>query len=228
VFEGADAVVHLASAYGRSEFVDASRHDTRAAKLTFDAAARAGVGQLVVLSSAMVYGARPENPIPLTERAESKPSGLSFAENKATIERLANEWQSDTGRKLTVLRPTTAVASGGSSWCTSMTWLLQLTCSCANRPMEFSTSHPTAGFEPRKSAPCQAEPLACPSRSQSQMRSCGSAGKRASSPFRPASCRTPPNRGWFPTIGSANSAGNRRGPMSRPMSRASIHGRGRT
>ena len=116
ILEGADILVNLASAYGRNEFVDAARHDTSAAQLTLDAAARAGVGQVVLLSSAMVYGARAENPIPLTEHAPVRPSALAFAENKATIERLGNEWQAATGGLLTIVRPSTAVASGRSSW----------------------------------------------------------------------------------------------------------------
>lgn len=137
VFEGADTVVHLASAYGRNEFTDASRHDSRAAKLTFDAAARAGVGQLVLLSSAMVYGARAENPIPLTERASVNPMRLAFAENKATIERLANEWQRDTEGSLTILRPSTAVAPGGSSWVARSMQLAAGLGSDSDPPLQF-------------------------------------------------------------------------------------------
>jgi len=116
VFEGADCVVHLASAYGRNEFVDASSHDTRASRLVLAAAERAKVGQFVVLSSAMVYGARAENPIPLTEVAPVRPGPLAFAESKVTIERLAREWQAKTGGSVVVLRPTTALARGESSW----------------------------------------------------------------------------------------------------------------
>ncbi len=112
----ADAVVHLASAYGSDEFVDASVHDTRATRVVLDAAALADVSQFVLLSSAMVYGARDENPIPLTELAPIAPNPLAFAENKATLERLALEWEAETGAALTILRPTTAVASQGSSW----------------------------------------------------------------------------------------------------------------
>jgi len=137
IFEGADTVVHLASAYGRAEFVDASRHDRRAAKLTLDAAARAGVGQLVLLSSAMVYGARAENPIPLTEHADVRPNPLAFAENKATIERLGSEWQASTGGKLTILRPSTAVASGGSSWVAKSMQLAAGLGSDSNPPLQF-------------------------------------------------------------------------------------------
>jgi len=137
IFDGADALVHLASAYGRNQFEDASRHDTRAAKLTLDAAARTGIGQVVLLSSAMVYGARSENPIPLTEHASVRPSPLAFAENKATIERFANEWQAATNGKLTVLRPSTAVASGGSSWVARSMQLAAGLGSDSNPPLQF-------------------------------------------------------------------------------------------
>lgn len=116
ILADADTVVHVASAYGRNEFVDASSHDTETVRLTLDAAARNGVGHFVLLSSAMVYGARPDNPIPLTEQAPVRPNALAFAENKATLERLAAEWRDRTGAKLTVVRPTTAVAPGQSSW----------------------------------------------------------------------------------------------------------------
>ena len=137
IFEGADVVVHLASAYGSNEFVDASRHDTRAAQLTLDAAARAGVNQVVLLSSAMVYGARAENPIPLTEHAPVRPNALAFAENKATIERLGREWASATGGKLTVLRPSTAVAHGGSSWVAKSMQLAAGLGSDSDPPLQF-------------------------------------------------------------------------------------------
>jgi len=137
IFEGADVLVHLASAYGRSEFLDASRHDTRAAQLTLDAAARAEIGQVVLLSSAMVYGARSENPIPLTEHAPVRPNALAFAENKATIERLGNEWRNATGGKLTVLRPSTAVANGASSWVAKSMQLAAGLGSDSDPPLQF-------------------------------------------------------------------------------------------
>ena len=137
IFDGADTVVHLASAYGRNEFVDASRHDTRAAQLMLDAAARASVAQVVLLSSAMVYGARAENPIPLTEHAQVRPSALAFAENKATIERLGQEWQAVTNGKLTIARPSTAVASGRSSWVAKSMQLAAGLGSDSDPPLQF-------------------------------------------------------------------------------------------
>lgn len=137
IFEGADTIVHLASAYGRNEFFDASRHDSRAAQLTLDAAARAGAGHVVLMSSAMVYGARAENPIPLTERAPVRPNALAFAESKVTIERLGTEWSSGTGGKLTVLRPSTAVAGGMSSWVAKSMQLAAGLGSDSDPPLQF-------------------------------------------------------------------------------------------
>lgn len=116
ILEGADVLIHLASAYGRNQFVDASSHDTRAARMCLDAAARTGVRRCVLLSSAMVYGARSDNPVPLTEQAPMRPESMAFAESKRTIERLGDDWQRTTGHELVVLRPTTAVAHGQSSW----------------------------------------------------------------------------------------------------------------
>lgn len=137
VFAGADVVVHLASAYGRNEFVDASSHDTRAARLTLDAAARAEVPKAVVLSSAMVYGARHENPIPLTEHAPVRPGALAFAESKVTIERLADDWRAQTNGSLVVLRPTTAVAQGASSWVARSLQLAAALSSDSDPPLQF-------------------------------------------------------------------------------------------
>lgn len=137
LFAGADSVVHLASAYGRNQFVDSSSHDTRAARLTLEAASSASVPQLVVLSSAMVYGADPQNPIPLTEHAPLRPGELAFAESKVTIERLAQDWQNETGADLVVLRPTTAVATGGSSWVARSLQLAAAFSSDSNPGMQF-------------------------------------------------------------------------------------------
>lgn len=137
IFEGADVVVHLASAYGRQDFVDASRLDTRAARLVLDAAARTGVAQVVLLSSAMVYGARPENPIPLTEHAPVEPGPLAFAQSKVTIERLGRDWQAATGGRLVVLRPTTAVARGSTSWVASSLALAAALSSDSDPDLQF-------------------------------------------------------------------------------------------
>src|SRR5437868_15019821 len=50
--------------------------------------------RLVYTSSAMVYGAWPNNPVPLTEDAPMRPNpGFAYATAKAEGERLAVEWR---------------------------------------------------------------------------------------------------------------------------------------
>lgn len=119
VFEGADAVVHLASRFTPSrDGTSLTEVDTDATTQTLRLASEAGVRRLVVLSSAMVYGAWENNPIPITEAAAVKPNtGFSFAEEKAELERWANSWRDDHPQsRVAVLRPTTALAAGEASW----------------------------------------------------------------------------------------------------------------
>ncbi len=119
LLRGADAVVHLASSFRPvSDGVDVGHVDVDVARHVFDAAAEAGVGLVVVLSSAMVYGAHPTNAIPILEDAPLDPNPeFSFAVVKAEIEALADQWQREhADRTVVVLRPTTAIASGEVSW----------------------------------------------------------------------------------------------------------------
>jgi nucleoside-diphosphate-sugar epimerase len=66
---------------------------------------------VVYTSTAMVYGAWPNNPVPLTEDAPMRPNpGFDFATAKAESERLALEWRDATpGARLAVLRPVTVL-----------------------------------------------------------------------------------------------------------------------
>lgn len=68
-------------------------------------------GRVVYTSSAMVYGAWPNNPVPLTEDAPMRPNpGFAFATAKAESERLAVEWRdANAGARLAVLRPATVL-----------------------------------------------------------------------------------------------------------------------
>jgi nucleoside-diphosphate-sugar epimerase len=106
--EGVDVVVHLAFAIG----TDLAGGDTAAQNVDvmrrlLDAAGAAGVGHVVLLSTAAVYGAWPNNPIPLTEDAPARPNpGFGFAAQKAELERLAGDWVDEhPGATLTILRP---------------------------------------------------------------------------------------------------------------------------
>ena len=79
-------------------------------------ATEAEISRLVVVSSAMVYGAWPNNSIPLSEDAAVRPNPEStFAVHQADAERTALEWADfNLERQVTILRPT-AVASPNAS-----------------------------------------------------------------------------------------------------------------
>ena len=79
-------------------------------------ATEAEISRLVVVSSAMVYGAWPNYSIPLSEDAAVRPNPEStFAVHQADAERTALEWADlNPDRQVTILRPT-AVASPNAS-----------------------------------------------------------------------------------------------------------------
>ena len=72
---------------------------------------------LVVVSSAMVYGAWENNPVPLTEDAVVRPANeFAYAAQVAAMEQLADDWrQARPGRTVAVLRPAVAMAANGTS-----------------------------------------------------------------------------------------------------------------
>ena len=112
--DGCDCVVHLAEDPAR-------RADPVAAAAALDrvltAAADTGVGHVVLLSSALVYGARADNPVPLTEAHPVRPvTALAHAAIKADLEERARNWAADTGAAVTILRPTATLSERDSSW----------------------------------------------------------------------------------------------------------------
>lgn len=112
-----DVVIHTASVLAPAT-AHAAGIDVDLTDRVLAAAARAGVAHVVVVSSATVYGARPENPVPLTEDAAVDPNpGFGFAEAKARIEALVERFRVDTpGVTVSVLRPTTTLAEQDASW----------------------------------------------------------------------------------------------------------------
>jgi nucleoside-diphosphate-sugar epimerase len=76
-----------------------------------------GVDRIVVVSSAMVYGALANNPIPLTEDAVLRPDpSFVYARQLASSEALVEEWRvAAPGRRVAVLRPAIPIASDGTS-----------------------------------------------------------------------------------------------------------------
>jgi nucleoside-diphosphate-sugar epimerase len=112
----AEAAVHLAP----------GDHDALAAQRVsaldgtpelLDHLTEAGVDHLVLLSSAMVYGAWPNNPVPLTEDAPLRPEvSFTFARQLAQVEQLVDEWRrARRGRTVAVLRPVLTLAADGTT-----------------------------------------------------------------------------------------------------------------
>ncbi|MCB0993752.1 MAG: NAD-dependent epimerase/dehydratase family protein [Acidimicrobiales bacterium] len=116
---GADVLVHLATAFDpRRDGRDATDEDIALSERVLSAARREHVPRLVVLSSAMTYGAWADNPVPLTEEAPRRPNPeFAFAVAKAALEDLAEKHALEhPGTTVTVLRPTTALAEDATSW----------------------------------------------------------------------------------------------------------------
>lgn len=112
LFSGADAVVHLASVSAVAT-ADPVSADLESAILqrVLDALGAAGVGHLVMMSSAAVYGARKDNPVPFTEDAEAVPNrDFAWALQRHRLEFLAQHWGQAPGRAVSVLRPAVDVA----------------------------------------------------------------------------------------------------------------------
>ena len=71
-----------------------------------------------MLSTATVYGAWPNNPVPITEDAPLRPvPDFAYAVGHAEVEQLVVDWaEDDPERTVAVLRPVTGLAEDGSSW----------------------------------------------------------------------------------------------------------------
>lgn len=97
------------------------------------------VNTVVVLSSALVYGARTDNPIPLTENAPVRPNpSIGAAIERAELERLCTTWSRSRGASCAVVRPAIVVGPENEKWLARSPWAtagLQL--SGAVAPVQF-------------------------------------------------------------------------------------------
>jgi nucleoside-diphosphate-sugar epimerase len=112
----ADVIAHVGSGDPDARARRRESVTTGVASMLADAATTA-VDQVVFVSSAVVYGAYANNPIPLTEDAVLRPDvDFVYARQLATAEALVDEWRrAQPGRTAAVLRPVVAMAADGSS-----------------------------------------------------------------------------------------------------------------
>ena len=107
--ERPDAVVHLA--FLLNPIRDEARMydiDVNGTLAVLEAASAAGVGQVLVTSSASAYGAFPDNPVPIAEDhpVRGQPD-FSYARDKAEADRVCQLWAADhPDRVMTIVRPT--------------------------------------------------------------------------------------------------------------------------
>ncbi|MCX7619379.1 MAG: NAD-dependent epimerase/dehydratase family protein [Acidimicrobiales bacterium] len=124
--EGVTAIVHLGVSRlsGPDICGTGCAPDVPGTASLLDLAVTLGVDSTVVLSSALVYGAWPNNPIPLTEEAVLRPpaevpEAVAFAE----IERLVSEWRSaHPEAAVAILRPTVTVDPERRRWFSRSVW----------------------------------------------------------------------------------------------------------
>ncbi len=94
LLEGVDVVVHLAGVV--DPIVDEAlmaRVNVGGTRRVLDAAAKVGVRRIVRVSSATVYGAWPDNPVPIREDRALRPNpSFSPATQAAEVERLLGRW----------------------------------------------------------------------------------------------------------------------------------------
>jgi nucleoside-diphosphate-sugar epimerase len=116
VLADADALVHLGWV-DRGPREPITRHNVDATHQLLEAAENSALTSLVLLSSATVYGAWPDNPIPLTEEAPLRPNpGVTDAVHHAEAERLVAAWAAERPDvAVAVLRPATVMGRGVDS-----------------------------------------------------------------------------------------------------------------
>ncbi len=115
LLEGIDVLVHLASVVDPiPDEPLMARVNVEGTRRVLDAASAVGVRKIVRVSSAAVYGAWADNPVPLTEDAALRPNPkFSPAVQAAEVERLLAEWRDDhPGVVVTVLRTAPVLGPG--------------------------------------------------------------------------------------------------------------------
>ena len=148
-FAGVDAVAHLAVDLTSSSDRDGQRQrNTRAAQTVITAAFAAGVRRVVVVGSALAYGAYADNPVPLPDDAPLRAvPEASAVGDLLEVERIAAaSRRSHRGLAVTVLRPAVVLGAGD------------------REPMAALLAAPAAAADPRRRHPLAVLPRRRPGR----------------------------------------------------------------
>ena len=115
LLEDVDVLVHLASVVDPIPDEQLmARVNIEGTRRVLDAAAAVGVGRIVRVSTTAVYGAWPDNPVPLTEEVPLRPNAaFTPAVQAAEVERLLAEWRDEhPSTTVTVLRTAPVLGPG--------------------------------------------------------------------------------------------------------------------
>lgn len=114
LFAGCDTLVHLAEDNRRRSD---SNYVSGLVGRVLSAADACGIRHVIVVSSAMVYGAHDDNPVPLTEAEPRRPNDeLGFATAKVQLEDDVLAWAETSDAIVSILRPTTTLSEREASW----------------------------------------------------------------------------------------------------------------
>jgi nucleoside-diphosphate-sugar epimerase len=140
VCAGADTMIHLAwSAPDPSSTNGRAPINLLSLRRVLGACSRVGARSLVHLSSATVYGAWADNPVPLAEEAPVRPNPrFVFAAEKAEAEREVAEWsEMHPATAVAVLRPAVTLGSAGPALYRALAGTDSLRADDGGRPMQF-------------------------------------------------------------------------------------------
>lgn len=113
--EGADVVVHAAFTDDLRASADTMYgHNVGATRNVLEAASKAGVSHVVLLSSATVYGAHADNTVPLREDSPRRANpGFAYAYQRMLAEELLETWAADhPAATVTILRLAPMIGAG--------------------------------------------------------------------------------------------------------------------
>lgn len=116
---GIQAMVPLAFVLRPGRNRQAVRHiNVGGLEATLRACTAAGVWRVLYLSSSTVYGAHPDNPIPITEEAPLRPNpGFQYAEDKVEAESTLTRWREEHPEAcITILRGCPVMGPGADNF----------------------------------------------------------------------------------------------------------------
>lgn len=135
---GVDALVHLAFQLDPLHDEEAMRAiNVDGTQTTLQAAVDAGVRRIVVASSASVYGAHPDNDVPLTESSPRRPPAeFSYARHKGEVEDWLWGWAGSLPDEITVtvLRPAIVAGPGVDNFVSRQLELPRIVTVAGHRP----------------------------------------------------------------------------------------------